>query len=148
MGTDRIHGRTITAVMLLLLSCLIAGAPAAHAFFTSAATAKLTAGTHILAAPADNIITATCLPLGNSGKHRLDIIVVSHGTVPKANAYALTITDPSNNKVTRDLTTTVRGYSSNSAASGTWEYAVEAQYQVPDTTNAWSSSSQPLRISC
>lgn len=131
-----------------LLACLMAGAPAAHAVFTSRASSAMTASAHVLAAPAGNQVTTSCSPIGNSGKHRLAITVTSHGTVPRATNYVLRVKDPSGaTRASIDLTP--GGYFQDGAAGGGWwTYSIEAQYRVPGTTNAWTSNAPQTSVYC
>ncbi|MGM9474219.1 hypothetical protein ACS5PJ_19700 [Pseudarthrobacter sp. YS3] len=130
---------------------LLVAAPAAHAAFTGSAAATMTSGTHTMAAPAGNDISASCDQIGGSGKYRLKISVISYGAVPRANNYVLRMVSPSGAVTAIDLTSSSTGYDSgpvNGVARGTWKYSVEAQYKVPATTNVWSSTATPLAITC
>lgn len=149
MGTGRGRGWTAGAG-LVLLAFLVAAGPAAHAVFTSVVRATgFTVSTHSLAAPVGNVVVATCTPVGNSGKHRLDIVVTSHGNVPKANAYVLVATDPSGQESSPVTLAPGGRYSSSSAAGGKWTYSVEARFNVPGSTNFWRSSTpSPYSIYC
>lgn len=139
---------TLSSVLLIVLSCVVFSGPAAHAVFTSSTAGAFTASAYALTSPAGNVINATCTPIGNSGKHRLAITVVSRGSVPKANAYVLIATGPTGQRYTVDLATS-SGLSLDSATGGRWTYSVESQYRVPGTTNAWTSAAvNPASINC
>lgn len=71
----------------------------------------------------------------------------SVGSVPRANAYVLIVTDPSGTSYT--INPASAGYSNQSAAPGIWTYFVQAQYQVPGSTNVWKGmTASPLTLSC
>ncbi|NSX37179.1 hypothetical protein HTS88_12295 [Pseudarthrobacter oxydans] len=130
------------------LACLLIGAPAAHAVFTTSSTSAMTASALVLAAPAGNTASTSCSPIGNSGKHRLSISVTSHGTVPRATNYVLRVKDPAGTtQAIVDLTP--GGYfQAGAAAGGWWTYSIEAQYQVPGSTNVWTSTAPQLSVYC
>jgi hypothetical protein len=153
--------RALIARAGILLCCLLVGGPAAQAAFTGSASAgALTAGAHKLAAPTRDT-TAKCDATGNSGKYRLEIDVFSHGTVPKASHYVLTVVEPNGTKrYTEDLTpaeedkskpagehkskpagTVQWSYELKTAGPGQWSYSIDAQYRVPGSTNIWTSDS-------
>ncbi|KIC61153.1 hypothetical protein, partial [Pseudarthrobacter phenanthrenivorans] len=75
------------------------------------------------------------------------ITVVSHGTVAKANGYALTVTDPAKVKSTVNLTLG-NVFTANSTPGSIWTYSVDAQYRVPGSTNVWNSSPKPVTVTC
>lgn len=146
MGAGRNHTRGASA-LLVLLCCLFVGAPAAHAVFTARAGSGFTASTLTLANPT-SLISTPCSAIGNSGKFRPTITVSRYGTVPRANAYFLVVSDPTGQVTTIDLSVT-NTYSSNQSYGGTWTYYVQAQYQVPGSTNAWKSrATNPGSVTC
>jgi hypothetical protein len=134
-------------VLALITSCLLAGVPAAHAAFTASSRGAFSASALKMSSPSAST-TASCSPIGNSGKHRLDIAVQTYGSVARANAYALIVTDAAGNGIAVDLATST-GFSDGAAAGGWWTYSVEAQYKVPGSTNVWiSKTASPAYIFC
>ncbi|MEW1939969.1 hypothetical protein AB0299_02705 [Pseudarthrobacter sp. NPDC080037] len=133
-------------MLALLLSLLLVGVPAAHAAFTASTSSGFTAGALRLATPSSST-TASCSQIGSSGKYRLSITVNSVGTVPRATAYVLVVTDPTG--VIYTINPATNGYSSQTAGAGTWTYFVQAQYQVSGTTNVWKSrTASPASVTC
>lgn len=128
----------------LLTACLMAGAPAANAVFTRTLSAGTTAvGTYKLASPTGNVVTVTCTPSGSSGKFRLTITVVSHGLVAKANNYVLVVKDAAG-LAASPVTLSPGGTYTASSPGNNWTYSIDAQYKVPGTSNAWSSTPNPV----
>ncbi len=125
-----------------IAACLIAGAPAANAVFTRAADAgTMAVGTYTLAAPTGNVVVPLCTPNGASGKYRLTVTVASHGTVPKATHYVLTLRDAAGVAQSTTTLTPLGSGTSNNAVKG-WGYTIDAQYRTASTT--WSSTSTPI----
>lgn len=146
MGAGKNNVRSASALLVLLLSCIFLAVPAANAAFTASARSGFSASTLVLQSPVASM-TPSCTAIGGSGKYRLNIAVNSVGSVPRANAYVLLVTDPSGTSYTVDPASS--GYSNQSAGPGTWTYFVQAQYRVPGTTNIWKSkTAKPLTISC
>lgn len=146
MRAGRRHAWGITA-LLVLLSALFLGVPAAQAAFTARAQSGFMASTLVLASPAFTV-AKDCNPVGSSGKFRPTITVTQYGTVPRANAYALIVKDPSGTVSVVDLAVQT-SYSSPQVYGGTWTYYVQAQYKVPGTTNVWTSrTAVPASITC
>jgi hypothetical protein len=128
----------------VLAACLIAGAPAANAVFTRTVSAGTTSvGTYKLASPTGNIVTVTCTPNGGSGKFRLTITVLSHGTVAKANNYVLVVKD-STGLAALPVTLSPGGTYTAPSPGNKWTYSVDAQYKVPGTSYFWSSTPNPI----
>ncbi|GGH91131.1 hypothetical protein ACFFGR_19355 [Arthrobacter liuii] len=147
MGAGRNHAGGASALLVLLLSSLFVGVPAAHAAFTASGQSGFRVSALVLQPPVASI-TASCAGGGSGkGKNRLNIAVSSVGSVPRANAYVLIVTDPSGTSYTVDPASS--GYSNQSPALGTWKYYVQAQYRVPGTTNVWkSNTANPLTVVC
>jgi hypothetical protein len=146
------HRRRVTLAGALL-ACLLIGAPAAHAAFTSSTTASMKASTYVLAAPTVSGQSATCGQVGHSGKWHLLISLTSHGEVTRANGYVIRMVSPTGVVTDWDITSSIQPYdsgTSNTVERGVWKYSVEAQYQVqlPGSTNVWSSTAVPLTITC
>lgn len=136
---------SVSALPVLLLACIFFSIPAANAAFTSSARSSFPVSTLVLQSPVASI-TPTCTG-GGKGKYRLNITVTSVGSVPRANAYVLIVTDPSGTIYTVDPASS--GYSNPSATPGTWTYFVQAQYRVSGTTNVWKSiTASPSTVSC
>lgn len=132
-----------------ILACLLIGAPAAHAAFTSTIRAgNLAVGTHQLATPTGNTVIPLCIPNGSSGKSRVSVTVSGYGTVPKATHYVLTVSDETGVRYTADLKPGVPTvYAPTSGApSTTWNYSISAQYRVPSTGVIWKSNTPAIRI--
>lgn len=147
MAAGRNRRWSASALLVLLLSTLFVGVPAAHAAFSSRAQSGFSASTLVLATPA---VTYTpqqpCAAPGGSGKYRLNIGVSSVGSVDRATGYALIVTDPNGVTYSRSVSA---GFSSQSAIAGIWTYYVEAQYQVPGTSNVWKSKpTKPVPVPC
>lgn len=148
MGAGRNQARGASALLALLLSGLFISVPAAHAAFTASARSGFTVKTLVLATPS-SLIAPACNPVGGSGKVRPTITVNQYGTVPRANAYFLIVTDPTGQITAVDLSVSST-YTSGQTSGGTWTYYVQAQYQVPGTTtNVWTSkTANPSSLSC
>jgi hypothetical protein len=146
VGAGRNRTRGASALLVLLLSLLVVGVPAAHAAFTASARSGFTASALVLVSPSASISPA-CTSIGSSGKYRLNLTVSTVGSVPRANAYVLIATDPSGTSYAVNPASS--GYSSQTASAGKWTYYVQAQYQVPGTTNVWKSApANPSSITC
>lgn len=148
MGAGRNQARGASALLALLLSGLFISVPAAHAAFTASARSGFTVKTLVLATPSSSI-TKGCNTVGGSGKVRPTITVNQYGTVPRANAYFLIVTDPTGQITAVDLSVSST-YTSGQTSGGTWTYYVQAQYQVPGTnpTNVWKSKTTSSILSC
>lgn len=135
-----------------LVAGLLVGAPAAHAAFNTTVTATMKTSAHTMAVPVGNTVAASCEPIGGSGKYRLWISVSGHGTVARANNYVLRMVSPSGTVTDTDLKSGSAAYNSGSSSGaepGTWTYSIEAQYQVPGSTNVWTSTTAvPSTINC
>ncbi|UUL77385.1 hypothetical protein NG819_07930 [Pseudarthrobacter sp. Fe7] len=148
MAAGRNHAWSASALLVVFLSTLFVGIPAAHAAFKASAQSGFPVSALTLQSPVPSI-TASCAGGGSNGngKKRLNIAVTSAGSVPRANAYVLIVTDPSGSNYSVNPATS--GYSNQSPAPGIWTYYVQAQYQVPGTTNVWKSkTATPLTVSC
>ena len=142
------------AATAVALAAALAGAPGlAEAAFVATATTNISgqrtsATTLTLAAPTSNVVTPLCALQGggNSGRYRLTLTVVSHGTVQQANGYALTVYDSGGIKLgSTDLSQSL-SYTTTPGTS--WKYSVDALYKVPNTTNSWSSDSPKITVNC
>jgi hypothetical protein len=143
------HRRRVTLAGALL-ACLLIGAPAAHAAFTSSTAASMKASTYVLAAPTVSGLAATCKEVGGSGKFRLQISLTSYGKVYRANGYVIRMVSPTGIVTDWDITSSIQPYdsgTSNTVERGVWGYSVEAQYRA-SKTNVWSSTAVPLTITC
>ncbi|MEV4988429.1 hypothetical protein [Pseudarthrobacter sp. LMD1-1-1.1] len=140
----RHRGRVLIAG--LLMASLMAGAPAANAVFTRTLNAGTTSvGTYKLASPTGNVVTVTCTPNGGSSKFRLTITVTSHGTVAKANNYVLIVKDFTGLAASPVPLNPGGSYTAPSPGNK-WTYSVDAQYKVPGTSYAWSSTPNPVTV--
>ena len=130
-----------------LAACLLTGAPAANAVFTRTLNAGTTTmGTYKLASPTGNTVSVTCTPNGGgSGKFRLTITVTNHGTVAKANNYVLNVKDSAG--LAASPVTLSPGGTYTAPSPGTkWTYSIDAQYIVPGTSYAWTSTPNPVTV--
>lgn len=144
--------RCLRTVFTLIVGAALLSVPsvAAHAVFTSSASATATVSTYLLPAPdpAQTAVTATCT--GKNKKHQLDIAVGTFLPVQGANYHSLMITDPDGViQQFSDLTTTDgRSYSDPKAGTGTWTYEIRGDYRVPNTTNVWRGKSLKGIVTC
>lgn len=130
----------------LVTVCLMVGAPAANAVFSRTLGAgNMSVGTYKLASPAGKVVTVTCTPNGGSGKFRLTITVASHGIVAKANNYVLVVKD-SSGLAASPVTLSPGGIYTAPSPGNKWTYSIDAQYKVPGTSYAWSSTPNPVTI--
>lgn len=130
----------------LVTACLMVGAPAANAVFTRTLNAGTTSiGSYKLASPAGNTVTVTCTPNGASGKFRLTITVTNHGVVAKANNYVLVVKD-STGLAASPVTLNPGGIYTAPSPGNKWTYSIDAQYKVPGTSYAWSSTPNPVTV--
>lgn len=142
----RIGRRGQVLLVGVMMACLMVGAPAANAVFTRTLNAGTTSvGTYTLASPTGNAVTVTCTPNGGSGKFRLTITVVSHGVVAKANNYVLVVKD-STGLAASPVTLNPGGTYTAPSPGNKWTYSIDAQYKVPGTGYAWSSTPNPVTV--
>lgn len=131
----------------VLAACLLTGAPAANAVFSRTLNAGTTTmGTYKLASPTGNTVSVTCTPNGGgSGKFRLTITVTNHGTVAKANNYVLNVKD-SAGLAASPVTLSPGGTYTAPSPGAKWTYSIDAQYIVPGTSYAWTSTPNPVTV--
>lgn len=133
-----------------LLACLLIGATAAHAAFTSSVRAgTLAVSTIQLATPTGFAVDAFCIPSGKSGKSNVSVTVTGSGTAPRATDYVLTVADETGVRYTSDLksgaTTTYAPTSGPPSAK--WSYIIRSEFRVQATGIIWKSNS-PAKIIC
>lgn len=145
-------GRRGWTLVGVLLTCLLIGAPAAHAAFTSSVRAgALSVSTFQLAMPTGFTVTPSCTVNGQgSGKYRISVKVTGTGFAPKATHYVLTVSDDTGVRFTSDLlpgaTTTYAP--SGGQPSANWSYTIRSEYRVPATGVVWKSNSPPITVPC
>lgn len=109
----------------------------AQARFSGTAASSLTAATTTLTAPTGAVVLATCLT------RSLGIIVINHGTTPRATSYNLTVLDPSGSIVP----TTGWSYTKQLAAKGVWTYQIQGLYTAAPG-NTWTSLPYEGTVTC
>ncbi|MEV7660714.1 hypothetical protein [Paenarthrobacter sp. NPDC089316] len=143
--------RRWAASLAAVAACFLIGAPAAYGAFDTNTTAAVLASAYTLRAPTGDAMSASCEQVGSSGKYRLRISVTATASEARANFYVLNLVSPNGAVTTVDLVAGAAQYDSGTspgAARGTWNYSVQSQYRVPNSTNVWSSSATPSTIMC
>ncbi|WP_284983419.1 hypothetical protein [Arthrobacter sp. efr-133-TYG-118] len=120
------------AAVLAAAAVLVFAPGIAQAAFTGMNSGSTSVGTMSLPAPTGVSVTATCIA------RNLSIIVVSHGTVPRATSYDFTVTNPGGG----NMQTSNWTYTKATAAKGTWTYQIHGLYQA-SPTNVWTG--QPFQ---
>lgn len=109
---------TFVASGVLILTPAIA-----HAYFTAATTAAVTASTYKIPAPASADWIHSCSPTGRS----YTLIVTGYGHVSKANSYRLIITAPDGSTSSpHDFTGDTTTLTKTSTRRGTYTFTIQA----------------------
>ena len=84
------------------------------------------------------------MPNGSgSARFRLTITVAGHGVVAKANNYLLVVKDFTG-LAESPITLNPGGTYTAPSPGNKWTYGIDAQYEVPGTCYAWSSTPNPV----
>jgi len=109
---------TFLAAGLLILTPAIA-----HAYFTTATTASVTAGTYQIPAPASADWTHGCSPNGRN----YTLNLTGHALVSRATSYRLIITAPDGStSAPQDFTGDMVTVTKSSARRGTYTFTIQA----------------------